>query len=94
MQSNMLFSGEFTPLRQKFYTAVGSDVSDKYHLWQRTILSYDKKTQLIIFNVRFDLFWFSWFIMSGECIEYMFRTHFHCEDDNYYHIYCQVFNNI
>ena len=55
---------------------------------------YDKKTQLITFNVKFDLFWFSQFIMSGECIEYMFRTHFHCEDDNYYHIYCQVFNNI
>ena len=40
---NMLFLEKFTQLWQKFYTAVGSDGSDKYHLWQRTILSYDKK---------------------------------------------------
>ena len=34
MRKKMLFSGEI--YLQKFYTAAGSDGSDKFHLWMRT----------------------------------------------------------
>ena len=35
MRENMLISGEIYTTGKKFYTAAGSDGSDKYHLWPK-----------------------------------------------------------